>query len=152
MSSHSAGNVYRQVEVCGSNRVQLVVMLYDGAIRFLRDASIAAEKNDVRRRGFAVNRALAILGELQSTLNFEEGAEIAQSLDRLYTYLTGSILDANLKGESDGFAEAIRLLQVLNSAWTEVSTKSGGSPAPAAPSVSEAAATHSGCGAMEFFG
>ena len=124
MNSELARNTYRQVEVNGSNKLQLVVMLYDGAIRFLGDAKACLEKKNARGNRVAVNRALAILGELQSTLNVAEGGEIAQNLDNLYTYMSARILDANLKGNAAGFDESIRLLRILNSAWTEIARKS----------------------------
>lgn len=129
MSSDIAANTYRQVEVSGSNRLQLVVMLYDGAIRFLGEAKACLAKNDTRGKTIGVNRALAILGELQSTLRLDEGGEVAQSLDKLYNYMTSRILDSNLKGVSSGFDESIHLLRILNSAWTQIAN---GADRPAA--------------------
>lgn len=123
MSSDLATNTYRQIEVNGSNKLQLVVMLYDGAIRFLGEAKVCLAKKDTRGRNKAVNRTLAILGELQSTLRMEEGGEIAQSLDKLYNYITSQILDSNIKGTSSGFDESIRLLRILNSAWTQIANQ-----------------------------
>lgn len=120
MSSDLATNTYRQIEVNGSNRLQLVVMLYDGAIRFLGEAKACLAKSDTRGRNTAVNRTLAILGELQSTLRMNEGGDLAQSLDRLYNYMTSRILDSNLKGIPSGFDESIHLLRILNSAWTQI--------------------------------
>jgi flagellar secretion chaperone FliS len=136
MSSNLATNTYRQIEVNGSNRLQLVVMLYDGAIRFLGEAKACLAKNDTRGRNTAINRTLAILGELQSTLKMEEGGEVARSLDKLYNYMTSRILDSNLKGIPNGFDESIHLLRIVNSAWTQIAnqpeqpTTPSGQPAP----------------------
>jgi flagellar protein FliS len=144
MNSELARSAYRQVEVNGSNRLQLVVMLYDGAIRFLGDAKACMEKKNGGGSRVGINRALAILGELQSTLKFEEGGEIAQSLDNLYTYMTTRILDSNLKGNTAGIEEAIKLLRTLNSAWTEIARKS--EQPEAAPAVTSSSAP------LELFG
>lgn len=128
MNSDLATNAYRQIEVNGSNRLQLVVMLYDGAIRFLGEAKACLAKDDTRGRNTAVNRTLAILGELQSTLRINEGGELAQSLDKLYNYMTSRILDSNLKGIATGFDESIHLLRILNSAWMQIATQPEESP------------------------
>ena len=123
MSSDMARNAYQQIEANGSNGAQLVVLLYDGAIRFLGEAKSCAESGDRRGKAAAISRTLSILAELQSTLRIEEGGEIAKSLDRLYTYITEKVLDANLKGNASGIDEAIRLLRTLNSAWMEIAQR-----------------------------
>ena len=154
MSSDLATNTYRQIEVNGSNRLQLVVMLYDGAIRFLGEAKVCLAKNDTRGRNKAVNRTLAILGELQSTLRMDEGGEIAQSLDRLYNYMTNGILDSNLKGVPNGFDESIRLLRILNSAWTQIANqteRSIATPEQSAP-ITNRPPERSSNGPLELFG
>jgi len=136
MNSDLARTTYQQVEVNSSNGLQLVVMLYDGAIRFLGDAKACIQKQDLQGKAVAIDRTLAILGELQSTLKLEEGGELAQSLDRLYTYMTGRIVEASLKLNVKPLDEVIKLLRILNSAWTEIATKTEhkqttASPAPA---------------------
>ena len=154
MSSDLATNTYRQIEVNGSNRLQLVVMLYDGAIRFLGEAKVCLAKNDTRGRNKAVNRALAILGELQSTLRIDEGGEIAQSLDKLYNYMTRRILDSNLKGIPNGFDESIHLLRILNSAWTQIANQtepSAATPEQSAPIINRPPERSSN-GPLELFG
>ena len=123
MTSDLARATYQQIEVNSSNGLQLVVMLYDGAIRFLGDAKACIQRQDLRGKAVAVDRTLAILGELQSTLKVEEGGELAQSLDRLYTYMTERIVEASLKLNVKPLDEAIKLLTILNSAWTEIATK-----------------------------
>ena len=148
MDSDLARTTYREIEVNGANSVQLVVMLYSGAIRFLREAKSCAENKDLRGRTAALNRALAILGELQSTLKMEEGGEIAQSLDRLYTYITGRLLDFSAKDDYSGIDESVRILLTLNSAWTELAGK--GEHPKTQPAATPSAATESK--GLEFFG
>ena len=153
MNSELASSTYRQVEVNGSNKLQLVVMLYDGAIRFLGDAKACMEKKNVGGSRVGINRALAILGELQSTLKFEEGGEIARSLDNLYTYITSRILDSNLKGNTAGLDESIKLLRTLNSAWTEIARKSDQTEANPSSTPIAAKPAERGPGApLELFG
>jgi flagellar protein FliS len=148
MSSDLARNAYQQIEANGSNGVRLVIMLYDGAIRFLGDAKACAQQGDRRGKSAAISRSLAIVAELQSTLKIEEGGEIARSLDGLYTYITGRVLDASINGNEKGLDDALALLRVLHSAWSEIAQRN---ESPGTEKTSTNEATHSGDG-LEFFG
>ena len=123
MTSDLARATYQQVEVNSSNGLQLVVMLYDGAIRFLGDAKACIQAQDLRGKAVATDRALAIISELQATLKLEEGGDLAKSLDRLYTYLSERILEASLKLNVKPLDESIKLLRILNFAWTEIAAR-----------------------------
>jgi flagellar protein FliS len=151
MSSDIARSAYQRIEANGSNGVQLVVMLYDGAIRFIGEAKVCAERGDRRGKANAISRTLAILGELQSTLRLDEGGDLAKSLDALYTYITERILDANLKGNISGLDEAAKLLRTLNSAWAEIAKKVEVPVSVPAPQLQEPAEQTSEA-PVEFFG
>jgi flagellar protein FliS len=116
---------YYQTQVQTQSPLELVVMLYDGALRFMRTAAEAMARRDLTAKRDAISRALAIVSELQSTLNMTEGGEIAASLDALYTYVNGRLLDANIKGDADGLHESVRLLASLREAWAEVARTGG---------------------------
>jgi len=120
MALDSRSNVYQQMEVTTANNLQLVVLLYEGAIRFLTEAKDRIEKGDLAGKAQAVNRTFAILGELQSTLELEGGGEIAASLDRLYIYMMDRLLEASRNLNVGPLDEVIKLLRSLNSAWTEI--------------------------------
>jgi flagellar protein FliS len=134
MTTDFGGSTYQEIEISGATGLQLVVMLYDGAIKFLTESKSCIQGNDVRGKALAIDRALAIIGELQATLNREEGGELAQSLDRLYTYMNGRILEASLKLTTKPLDETIKLLRTLNSGWTEIARRSG-HPVSTHPSV-----------------
>jgi flagellar protein FliS len=121
--TNTASDIYHQVEVNTSNGLKLVVMLYEGAIRFLAQAKISIENNNLTAKAVAIDRALAILGELQSTLRLDEGGEIASSLNRIYAYMMERIIEASTKLDVRPLDEVIKLLRILNSAWTEISRK-----------------------------
>ncbi len=72
-------------------------MLYDGALRFAAQARAAIERKDIRARREAISRTLAIMSELQGTLDMEKGGAIAASLDTLYVYIIGRFLEAAAK-------------------------------------------------------
>jgi flagellar protein FliS len=111
---------YRQTEAKSRSPLELVVMLYDGALRFIGEAIAADAAGQIGRRGQAISKALAIIGELQSTLNVESGGQVAAELDRLYTYLQGRLLDVAMKKDRQALPEAQRLLSTLRDAWHQI--------------------------------
>lgn len=111
---------YLQTQVQSRTPVELVVMLYDGAIKFLSQASDAMATGDLVAKRHALSRGLAIVQELQHMLNMEAGGEIAERLDGIYTYVLGRCYEANAQRETAGLDEAIRLLTPLRDAWGEI--------------------------------
>jgi flagellar secretion chaperone FliS len=111
---------YRDVAIQTANPLQLIVLLYDGAIQALQEAQRCAEQKEIARRANATNRALAIISELQACLNFKEGGGIAVSLDRLYTYMKQRIFQASVEQAAGPLAEVAGLLEDLRSAWNEL--------------------------------
>jgi flagellar protein FliS len=111
---------YRQIEAKSRSPLELVVMLYDGALRFVAEASQAQAQKNIAQRARAVSRAIAILGELQSTLNVKEGGAIAQDLDRLYTYMQRRLLDVTMQQDTKALQEVQQLLSTLRDGWAQI--------------------------------
>jgi flagellar protein FliS len=111
---------YRQTSVQSSSPLELVVLLYDGALRHLVAAREAIERQDLIARREALSKALAIVTELQSTLNLEEGGPVAQQLDALYTYMTGRLVDATARKDVKALPEVENLLRSLRDAWAQI--------------------------------
>jgi flagellar secretion chaperone FliS len=115
-----AAQTYYQTQIQSQSPVELVVMLYDGALRFMRAAADAVEKRDLVGKREAMSRTMAIVSELQSSLNLSAGGEIAKSLDDLYTYINGRLIEANINTSAEPIKEAIRLLTPLRDAWAQI--------------------------------
>lgn len=121
MIAYSRGAAaYRQVEAQSRSPLELVVMLYDGALARLTEAGAAHARGDLRSRGTAVTKALAIISALQETLNVQSGGSVAIELDRLYTYASQRLLDVTLKQDVSGIQEVHRLLAQLREAWHQI--------------------------------
>ena len=118
-----AAQAYLQTHVQSRSPLELVVMLYDGLLRFLGDAGGAIDGGDLPAKRDAISKALAVLSELQSTLNMEQGGEVATSLDALYTYVNGRLLDASMQNDRAPLDESARLLRTLREAWAEIATR-----------------------------
>ena len=123
MNPYGRKNTYQEVAVQTSSPAKLVVMLYEGAIRFLRQSISAIQSKDLNVKRQSVDRAVAVIQHLQSTLDMSQGKEVAADLDRLYTYVIARVLDASGKLEVEPLEEAIKLLTVLLSGWEEVAKK-----------------------------
>ena len=126
--STRGADVYRRTEAESRSPMELVVMLYDGAIRFMGEARSAIARNDVRARTEATRRALDIVAELQNSLNIEEGGDIALELDRLYVYISTKLLDVT-RGDAAAADEIHKLLCTLRDGFSQAA-------APGAPAAS----------------
>jgi flagellar secretion chaperone FliS len=120
-----AAQAYYQTQVQSQSPLELVVMLYDGALRFMQVAADATRRCDLVAKREGMSRALAVLAELQNTLNLKEGGEVAESLDRLYVYVHGRLLEGNAKKDPAPIEEAIRLLKPLRDAWAQIAAAPG---------------------------
>ncbi len=98
-------------------------MLYEGLIRFTGEARAAIERRDLVAKRAAMSRALAVVSELQSTLNMAEGGELATSLDNLYTYINGRLLDASMQNTVEPLDETLKLASTLRDAWSEIASR-----------------------------
>jgi len=99
---------YRQNEIQSRSPLELVVMLYDGALRFTSEARDAMVRGDIRARQQHLSRAMAIVSELQSTLDMETGGEVAEHLDNLYGFVRDRLIDAGPDPE-EPFHRAFRV-------------------------------------------
>jgi flagellar protein FliS len=92
-------------------------MLYQGAIDFLRQAKGSLERGDMAEKGQCITRALAIISELLTGLNFEVGGEVARNLESLYLFMIDHITTANLVNDPQRLEEVISLLCTLKEGW-----------------------------------
>ena len=121
--SPRGADAYRRTAVQSSSPLGLVVMLYDGAIKFVLEAREAIARHDVRARTEAVSRALAIVTELQNTLNLKEGGEIGRELDRLYSYISARLFDVTAKADDEAAKEVHKLLSTLRDGWSQIASQ-----------------------------
>jgi flagellar protein FliS len=115
-------DAYYQTHVQSRSPLELVVMLYDGALKFLSQAADAMDRGDMASKAVALSKAFAILAELQNTLNLRDGGEVAAQLDALYSHMHDRLVDANVQRSSAPIRDVIALLQPLRDAWSQVAT------------------------------
>ena len=112
---------------------QLVVMLFDGAMKALGAAVVNMKANNIAAKGEAISKAILIIDSgLRASLDKKAGGEIAEGLDALYEYMGTRLLQANLTNDVTILEEVQRLLGDLRSAWNAIGTSPAVQPQPAA--------------------
>ena len=114
------GARYREVEIRTATPEMLIVKLYEGLQRFIRRAQKASVEDDYRIRAESISRAVAIVNELQQSLNMEVGGEIATNLDALYTYVTERLVTANVERNDAALQECLTVTKPLLDAWAQI--------------------------------
>jgi len=112
---------YKETQVTTANQGKLIVMLYDGAIKFL---NIAIENMDPKTYDIANNNILKaqdIITELLLSLNMKEGGEISQNLFNLYLFFKKRLLEANIKKDSEIVKSVMKNMKDLRDAWDKIS-------------------------------
>ena len=134
--NNGAYKQYNQVQIKTANRGKLIVMLYQGAIRFMKKAIMHLDQKDMEGKGNALIRAQDIILELTYALDQESldrGDELALNLQRLYLYSYRQLVHANIRMEVEPIQEVIGLLENLLEAWEQILQSEGGEATGTAP-------------------
>ena len=120
----SVHDTYFEDRVLSASPLELVHMLYQGAIAAVQDARHHLANGEIMERSRAITKACAILIELTAALDQEAGGEIASRLAGLYGYMRGRLLDANFQQSEEPLGEVLGLLATLDEGWAEISKPS----------------------------
>lgn len=111
---------YQNTAVATQSKGRLIVLLYDGAIKFLKLAIEKLEAGEFEAKGRYIGKAQDIINELNAVLDTESGGEIATNLRKLYAFMNRHLLEANSKRDARMIQDVIKLLEDLNQAWKAV--------------------------------
>lgn len=111
---------YRSNQVQTASPARVIVQFYDGALKFIRQASESIANRHYGAKGVQLTRAHAIVSELRTNLDPTHAPELCAELDRLYTYVLDCITEANFTVDAKPLAPAIKVLEDLRSAWVQV--------------------------------
>ena len=125
MGAYDYARAYRANSVLTASPGQLVLMLYDGALRSLALTREAfGRPADDMTRIAVINQQLikaqAIITELQGTLNHQAGGEFSRQMESLYEYYNRRLVEANLRKRVEPVIEVERLLTEVRNAWSEM--------------------------------
>jgi flagellar protein FliS len=111
---------YHRTTVETASKLELVIMCYEKAIQSLHEAKALIEAKEFEKKGKKLQLALDIINELQASLNFEKGGQIARNLDAIYGYIVRRLLQGDIQKDLKVYDESIRLLGELKEAWDQI--------------------------------
>lgn len=111
---------YQKHNVNGASPVQLIVMLYDGALRLMEQGRHAMSHGDLQRQNQCLQKAQRIIVELMSTLDMERGGEIAKNLFALYGYVLNELVSANVEDQPEPIERSIKVISELREGWAQI--------------------------------
>ena len=118
----SAVKNYIQTQVSTTTQGDLVIMLFDAALKFLHRAKEKMAEKNYAQKGILISKALDILSELQGSLNVNKGGELAERLQKLYFFCSARLLMANLKMDAAKIDEVVGILNGLREAFSEANS------------------------------
>ncbi|NQT01309.1 MAG: flagellar export chaperone FliS [Planctomycetes bacterium] len=111
---------YQDNAVTTQSKGRLIVMLYDGAIKFMRLAIKDLEEKNYEAKGRYINKAKDIINELNMVLDMDAGGEIASNLRKLYLFMNNRLSQANIKCDPQMIRDVIKLMEELNQSWKAI--------------------------------
>lgn len=117
---HKAAQKYLATQVTTTDQGQLLILLYDAAIKFLNQAKLMIDEKNYAQKGILIAKALDILSELASSLNKDKGGELADSLNQLYFYCNTRLLMANLKMDKAIIDEVVKIISGVRDAYAQI--------------------------------
>lgn len=111
---------YQKTQVMTASREKILLMLYEGAIRFTKQAIQAMEQKKIAEKGKFISKATAILAELMATLDFKAGGQLAVDLENLYVFMIDKLIEGNINNDPECLRHVERLLMTLYSAWKDI--------------------------------
>ena len=111
---------YQDNTVTTQSKGRLIVLLYDGAIKFLKLAIQELEANNHEAKNNYLNKAQDIINELNAILDMDAGGEIATNLRKLYCFMQSRLSQANIKCDSQMIHDVIKLMEELNQGWKAI--------------------------------
>lgn len=117
MSRNYGANKYKQTSITTANRGQLLLMLYEAAVKYTKAAIECINKGDIAGRGMAIGKVHDIINELLNTLDHEVGGDVARDLDRLYNFMIEQLIQANMDNAKEPLVTTQKLLETLLEGW-----------------------------------
>ena len=130
--SNKAFKAYQQTSVTTAKPDKILLMLYEGCIKFIRISKLKLQEKKIAEKGKNISKALAIVSELINTLDHDVGGQLARDLEALYMFMMDKLIEANLNNKIEDLEIVEKLLNTLYEAWTDVITnpRPDGVPSP----------------------
>lgn len=119
-SYQTSAGVYQQAQIATADRGRLLILMFDGALRFLAQAENGLRNDRLEEFSSQLGRAQAVIAELLHTLDHKAGGDIAGQLERLYRFMLEHLVEANLQKSVRHVEQVRRVLSIIAEAYREV--------------------------------
>lgn len=130
MNNNNPYAQYKNTQIQTATPGQLILLLYEGGIKFCKLAKVSIEENNIMNANNYIIKAQDIVSELMNSLDMKSGIDIANNLYSLYDYMLTKLIDANLKKNIDDLEEVQKLLEELRDSWKIAVKNTGGVKGP----------------------
>lgn len=120
MYGKNAYQQYQNIQVTTVDKGRLLLMMYEGAIKFLKQSRAGLEAGDLVKFCRFLSKSQAIIAELMNTLDFDKGGQIARDLERLYDFMLFYLTEANLERSGEKVTKVLGLVETVYSAYKEI--------------------------------
>ncbi|MBT3698414.1 MAG: flagellar export chaperone FliS, partial [Methylococcales bacterium] len=124
MLPHRFHNQYRHNEIETSSQGKLIIMMYEGALKFVNLAIEGIDTKDLSKKGTYINKTHDIINELSCALDMNKGGDVAHKLESLYQFILHQLTLANIKSDRKALESIVNVLTPLMEAWEELLAKS----------------------------
>ena len=111
---------YKTTAIMSASKEQILLMLYEGAIRFTKLAIVAAEQKNIAERGKNILKAYDIIMELHASLDHKVGGDLPKQLESLYLYMMERYTKANMTGDIESLKSCQTVLENLHQGWKQI--------------------------------
>ncbi len=108
---------YKTTAIQSAGRERLLLMMYEGAIKFAKMAHTACQEKNISDRGLYIGRTYDIVMELANTLDHSVGGDISKNLEQLYLFIMDQLTKANITGDGTHMQHVIKILETLHEGW-----------------------------------
>jgi flagellar protein FliS len=113
---------YQNNSVTTQSKDRLIILLYDGAIKFMNLAIQEMQEGNFEAKGQYISKAQDIINELNAVLDMKAGGEIAENLRKLYCFMYKRLSEANIKRDPQMIRDVIKLMEELNQSWKAIAS------------------------------
>lgn len=127
--THASLKKYQQTNKSTAQQAspyQLVAMLFQKLLGNIATAKGAISQNNFDKKGTELSNAIAIIGVLESSLDFKQGGEVSENLATLYTFCSEQILVASTNNDTDKLEEVIQILLPIKAGWDSIPLETQG--------------------------
>ncbi len=120
MQRQTYAQQYQQTQVATVDRGRLLLLMFEGGLKFLKLTSEALEKKDWTKFAHFLSKSQAVIAELMNTLDHEEGKDLSRNLERLYDFMLHHLTDANMAKSRAKVDEVTRIFSIIAEAFKQV--------------------------------